>query len=336
MSIAAQDALELLVRAHSRQRLAHAYLVSGPKGSGKREIASRLGAHLLQCPESSVFTHPDAHVVSPESKSRRITVDQMRSLEQEIRMRSLRGGSKVALIFDADRMVPAAANAFLKTLEEPPRNTYLLLLSEQPEQLLETILSRCVQIPLRLQTPPQKSPPETEAEDLLCSYFASRKPTLQSGLWLAQQLHQLLAKSKEDLLEASRAEFKEEEKRLKQVVDPKWLEHFEETNAARVESAYLAQRQRVLDTLEAFWADVLLFQNQQPARHLQRCAQHTRVLAAELSPAAVLQRLEAVSTMRAHLDLSGISEPLALEHGILRAFAPAAYPSTPTSKMVRR
>ena len=332
MSLLAQDALTLLVNAHSKGRLAHAFLISGPKNSGKRELATGLCSHLLLCNPSDALAHPDAHSLAPESKSRKITIEQVRSLEQEIRMRSLRGGSKVALLFDADRLMPAAANAFLKTLEEPPPSTYIFLLSEQPEQLLETILSRCVLIPLRSKGAPDKSAAETDAEDLLCSYFASRKPSLQSGLWLAQQLQALLAKTKETILESAHSEFKAEEKRIKQAVDSKWIEKLEETNAARAEAAYIAQRQSILDTLESFWADVLLGQNQHPPRHLPRCSQHTSALASEMSSATVLRRIEAVAALRAHLEMSGISEPLALEHGILRAFAPdplSAKPSPP-------
>ena len=322
MSLAAAEALPLLLEAHTQNRLAHAYLITGPKGSGKKQLALGLCARLLGCPSGDTLTHPDLHALAPESKSRKITTDQMRELEGKIHVRSLCGGAKAALIFDADRLVPAAANAFLKTLEEPPPGTHIFLLSEQPEQLLETILSRCVQITLRATEHPEPTPAETGVAQLLCAFFAGKKPTLTGGLWLAQQLQGLLAQMKESLTDAMEAEFKAEEKRYKSVVDPKWLEQLEESYAARTEAAYIGERNRMVEVLEAFWADVLLTQNQRPARHLPLCAEHAVRMAEVLHPSDILSRVEALGKMRDQLGRSGVSEPLALEHGILCGFAP--------------
>lgn len=321
MSLAAPEALALLKQAHAHKRLAHAYLVTGPRGSGKRQLALGLCAHLLGCPPDNALSHPDVHHVAPESKSRKITVKQMRDLEQEIRMRSLRGGAKFAFVFDADRLVPEAANAFLKTLEEPPPGTHVLLLSEQPEQLLPTILSRCVEITLRAPSAPERSESELAAADLLNAFFSKRQHGLQAGLWLAQQLQGLLSATKEAISSAMESEYKAEEKQYKQIVDSKWLEQLEEAYAARTESAYLGERHRILEVFEAFWADVLLAQNERPPRHLPQCAEHAAQLAATLRPDEVLRRVEAVARMREQLAMSGVSEPLALECGILNGFA---------------
>ena len=87
-----------------------------------------------------MITHPDLRVVQPESKSRRIVIDQIRELEHAIQRKPLLAG-KVAIIHDAERMQPQAANAFLKTLEEPPEGSLILLLSTVPEAILETVLS---------------------------------------------------------------------------------------------------------------------------------------------------------------------------------------------------
>jgi DNA polymerase III subunit delta' len=322
MSLAATDALPLLKQAHAQNRLAHAYLITGPKGAGKRQLVLGLCARLLGCAPEETLSHPDLHSLAPESKSRRITTDQMRELEGKIHVRSLRGGAKAALIFDADRLVPAAANAFLKTLEEPPPGTHIFLLSEQPEQLLETILSRCVQVTLREVERAEPTPAESGVAELLCAFFAHKKPNLTGGLWLAQQLQGLLAQMKEALNDGMEAEFKAEEKRYKTVVDPKWLEQLEEGYAARTEAAYIGERNRMMEVLEAFWADVLLMQNERPARHLPTCADHAARLAAILHPADILSRVEALGKMRDQLGRSGVSEPLAIEHGILCGFAP--------------
>jgi DNA polymerase-3 subunit delta' len=322
MSLAATDALQLLKRAHSQNRLAHAYLFTGPKGSGKARLTLEVCACLLGCTPSEVAIHPDFHALAPESKSRRITTEQMRELEGKIHIRSLRGGAKAVAIADADRMGLAAANAFLKTLEEPPSGTHIFLQSEHHEQLLETILSRCVQVTLMAPKQVDASPAELAVADLICVFFSKKKPNLAGGLWLAQQLQELLARVRESLKEELEADFKAEEKRYKTMVDPRWLEQLEEAYAARTEAAYIGERNRMMEVLESFWADVLLTQKQRSARHLPVCRDHASQLAAILHTSDIFTRIEALGCMRDQLGRSGVSEPLAIEHGVLCGFAP--------------
>src|SRR3954452_21266069 len=120
MALSSGEALSLLQNAKQHDRLAHSYLITGPTGSGKRSLASDLCRLIVGSVNNDPFSHPDVHTVQPESKSRRIVIDQIRNLEGELRMRSLIGGAKVGVIFDAERLQPQASNAFLKTLEEPP------------------------------------------------------------------------------------------------------------------------------------------------------------------------------------------------------------------------
>ena len=154
MSFRYERALGLIELAHEKGRLAHAYLLMGPPGSGKEQIAMRMiamvnpaaaarGASSLEDLRSGTTT-----VVSPESKSRRITIETIRSLEHTLQMAAPGGVTKFAVIRDADRMTEQASNAFLKTLEEPPASSRLLLLTSRPEMLLETILSRCIRVQL--------------------------------------------------------------------------------------------------------------------------------------------------------------------------------------------
>jgi DNA polymerase-3 subunit delta' len=322
MPFPAPEALRLLTQAHSQDRLAHAYLITGPEGSGKRQLAAALCGHLLGCSPESAFSHVDVHSVAPESKSRRLVIEQIRSLEEKLRMRSLSGGKKFGILHDADRLQPQAANAFLKTLEEPPPGTHLLLLSAHPSQLLDTILSRCVEVPLREEARPALSSFEKSLVELLERFFTQKQPTLAAGLWLAQQFQMLLANAKESIRDTFEAEAKAEEQRYKQTVDPKWLEQREELYAARTEAAYLGQRSRLLELLEAFWTDVLLQQNAQTARHLPESAEFSQTLAGSLSAAEALRRVQAITRLREHLSMSGVHEALALECGLLEAFAP--------------
>lgn len=143
----------------SRPRHAHAYLLYGPAGIGKRVLAEHL-VHLLLCqrPEAgkacggckacqllAAGTHPDYFLLEPEEPEKPIRVDQVRELVQFVVQTAQLGGRKVVLLEPAEAMNLNAANALLKSLEEPSGDTVLLLISHQPSRLLPTIKSRCVQ-----------------------------------------------------------------------------------------------------------------------------------------------------------------------------------------------
>src|SRR6201998_2542082 len=156
MPFLVDEALGYLIRAKDGGRLAHSYLITGPDGSGKRDLVRKFFGELNQT--TAVEKHPDYHLVEPESKSRRILVEQIRQLEESLRMKSSEGAWKFGVIIDDDRMRPKANNAFLKTLEEPPLKSILCLLTAVPEALLETIQSRCIRIALRMPAVPALDP----------------------------------------------------------------------------------------------------------------------------------------------------------------------------------
>src|SRR2546427_10892283 len=169
MAFTRQAAIGLLRRAHNQKRLGHAYLISGPAGSGKREVAAELASTVNGPDAGDVFSSKarEIFVAEPESKSRRILIEQIRELEHGLQMRASNGRRKVAIIAEADRLQPQAANAFLKTLEEPPRNSLLLLLSALPEALPDTIVSRCIAIPLATSDERRGTAEEAELVNLL-------------------------------------------------------------------------------------------------------------------------------------------------------------------------
>lgn len=165
MSHTAEKSFELIKSAHERQRLAHAFLITGALGSGKEQLASRLislvngssdsgGMDLFGEPTEEKILPLDeqengwVRIIRPRSKSRQISVDDIRDLEHTLQLAAPSGETKVGVIVDADRMNEKAENAFLKTLEEPPDRTLLMLLTTKPQRLLPTILSRCVQVNL--------------------------------------------------------------------------------------------------------------------------------------------------------------------------------------------
>ena len=147
-----------LQQRRQQQRLPHALLLAGPPGLGKAEFARDLAQGLLceqptaegmacqQCRSCARFvamTHPDFLVVEPEEAGKAIKVDQIRELIRQFGLSSHQGGYRIAIVQPAEQMNLAAANSLLKTLEEPPADSLILLISASPSLLPATILSRC-------------------------------------------------------------------------------------------------------------------------------------------------------------------------------------------------
>jgi DNA polymerase-3 subunit delta' len=139
---------EIFSGAAKEGRLAHAHLLTGAPPAELESLGRGLAANLL---DADLEGHPDFFLLRPESKSRRVSIAQIRQLEHSLSRKPHRAPLKVALILEAERMCipPAeAANAFLKTLEEPPDHCLLLLTSDRPEALLPTVRSRCLTFPV--------------------------------------------------------------------------------------------------------------------------------------------------------------------------------------------
>jgi DNA polymerase-3 subunit delta' len=143
---------DVLWRAVQNGRLAHAYLFAGPEGIGKRLMAYALAKALFcthgngcgqcaACRKLDHGNHPDLHLLEPDGNS--IKIEQVRTIQRDLTLRPLEASRHVCLIEAADTMTVGAANALLKTLEEPRGDTLLVLLTCQPQRLLETIRSRC-------------------------------------------------------------------------------------------------------------------------------------------------------------------------------------------------
>jgi DNA polymerase-3 subunit delta' len=150
------QAFERVVR---RGRLAHAYLFTGPPGVGKRLFAGEMAKALLceappagrleacdHCPACLLVeagNHPDLLTVARPEEGMEVPIDVVRELCRGLSLKAARGRCKVAIVDDADDLNDAAANCFLKTLEEPPPGSVLILVGTSPERQLSTIVSRC-------------------------------------------------------------------------------------------------------------------------------------------------------------------------------------------------
>jgi DNA polymerase-3 subunit delta' len=159
-------AVELLVRAIEHDRLGHAYLITGPERIGKTTLA-RTFAQALNCTANRVQRpcdqcrscrliaqdhHPDVRLVQPEISGRgklTIKIEQIRELQKELNLSPYEARYRVAILQRFDKANLNAANAFLKTLEEPPEKVILLLTANDMDSLLPTIASRCRTVALR-------------------------------------------------------------------------------------------------------------------------------------------------------------------------------------------
>jgi DNA polymerase-3 subunit delta' len=151
--------IAILQTALRQDRIAHAYLFHGDEGIGKHLVALRFAQALncesgdesdacgacRSCLQIEARTHPDFLAITPDPELAhpQIKIEQIRELEQQIVYQPLVGRKKVFLIDEADRMTLGAANALLKTLEEPPDHSILLLVSGRPSALPATVRSRC-------------------------------------------------------------------------------------------------------------------------------------------------------------------------------------------------
>jgi len=141
--------LEMIENDIASNSLAHAYLLAGPSGIGKFSIAKML-VNILQCPnnlcnECSVCkqiqagSHPDTMVINEDGES--IKIEQIKEIISRLQM-TKQGEYKVLLIKGAEKLTPEAANCLLKTLEEPPRDTIIIMTTNNIREILPTIISR--------------------------------------------------------------------------------------------------------------------------------------------------------------------------------------------------
>jgi DNA polymerase-3 subunit delta' len=150
--------VRVLQRALANKTLAHAYLFSGEAGIGKKMTALALAA-AVHCPvvgeqggcgmcpacrKVATLGHPDVHFLLPDGDE--IKIDQIRQVQADLALKPFEGTIKVLIVDGAESMNQASSNAFLKTLEEPPGDALIILITALPQSLLATIRSRCQEL----------------------------------------------------------------------------------------------------------------------------------------------------------------------------------------------
>ncbi len=151
--------LNTLQGALTNQRLHHAYLFVGPEGVGKRTVAIALAKAIhcsnsagdfcgecIHCASIVDGNHADVRIIEPLAGKKEISIRQVRDLERDLRYRSFTGKRKIAVIDPAALMNASAQNALLKTLEEPPDNSLMILVTPNAGALLPTLRSRCLRL----------------------------------------------------------------------------------------------------------------------------------------------------------------------------------------------
>lgn len=210
--VAGSDSLLALWRDFLDGRMAHATLLSGESGIGKKTLARLLAQGLLcrgegtrpcgQCRDCKRFlahTHPDALFPVPAPKEKNIKIDALRQVIDALSRHSLEGGNRVILIENAERMTPQAQNCLLKTLEEAEESTFFLLTADVESAILPTIRSRCRVIRMQPWRPERiektllergVSPDRAHALSLYCEGSLGRALQMQEDetYWAAREL----------------------------------------------------------------------------------------------------------------------------------------------------
>lgn len=300
-----------------RDRLAQAYLVVGPVRPAGTELADRLLQRMMcaaagdrACGRCTACRHVREHVhvdvlwMEAQKKSRVISIEQIRDLQHLIYQTSFSGGWKAGVLSDADRMSAAAANAFLKTLEEPPARCVFLLLTNSPQGLLSTIVSRCQRIGVT------GAEEELQAEWLerLFQVLGDRRcGSVVESLARAGSVNGILAEMKA-LAEAE----------VNAGAEPEGADEDRETLEARVMARYRQKRSGVLRVMYRWHRDALMLACGAGAENLfyPQCRDALQA-AAGAGRRAAIERLSAVSDMYDDLERN-LWEGTVLSNGFAR------------------
>jgi DNA polymerase-3 subunit delta' len=304
MAFSETKALALLKHAFQEKRLGHAYLITGSSDATRQKLAEELAAIVLSSSLLEVKRHPDVHMVGPESKSRKIVTEQMRGLEEALSLKSQQDGYRVAIIHDAERMVLSAANAFLKTLEEPPDQTLLLLTTSLPEALLETIRSRCLRLSIESGEEPEQGEYQQKVTASMESFFSEgREYDVAAAFQLARRFQELLATIRAGATKAAEEEFQLEKKHFGKTTEGSWEGPREQYFKATAEASVLAERSLLLDAIAAYFGKKLSAVAQELAQNREEALR-------------LFRALDVVDRLQSSLE-AGVQEGLALEASFL-------------------
>ena len=317
MSFPFEQAQRLLMHARRSGRLPHALLFTGTPAAGTHRLALAMAAELNGAQATSLETlrHPMCRVLRPGSKSRKILIEDIRNVEPFLALRAAEGETKLVIILEADRMMEEAANAFLKTLEEPPPQTVIIMITEQPSRLLITILSRCVRVPLH---EGGNTLHLSEAQQAFLPAVTAALPLVGSdiaALALRADFQALLTERKEQITKRLTAAIKAEAKAIAEGTDIRdWEARQKDATAALIETEYLAEREQMLELLSLCLGQAVLLASHAP--DVNPITPEIASLAQARPIADLLQRMRALEALRTDLNFN-VNEALTLDSHLL-------------------
>ena len=262
MAFTPDQAEKLIMSAAGRGRLPHALLITGSPESGTYTLVLRLAHEFTgaSAEDISKLLHPMCRVIKPSSKLRTITIQAVREVEPFLAMRAEEGATKLVLVCEADRLSDDSANAFLKTLEEPPPQTLIILVTHLPERLLPTIRSRCIR--LDLMEPMSCSVHLTPAQQKFLPAVQSAMAHMGSdvaALALRADFQTVLEHYREDITRRITSALKEESKAYSEGTDVRdWEARQKDVTSALIETEYLSTRVQMLELLQICFRQAVL------------------------------------------------------------------------------
>jgi DNA polymerase-3 subunit delta' len=218
--------------------------------------------------------------------------------------------------------MPQAANAFLKTLEEPPDHSLLILVTALPEALLDTIRSRCIELSLRAPDAKALTVEEAELVGELFRIIGSDGFSVITALRFSRIFLGILGKARERIATEHGDLLTRDQTAYKQTTDGIWLKDREERLSALTESRYVKARANlILKMIEAL-GDTLRAKYESPFLDLPEFRTSSVNLAGRVSSSELLKRLDALQSLMDYLSRN-VQEALAIEVAFLEAFGPA-------------
>lgn len=330
--------IEIFIRSLVKNRLGHAYLIVGCETQELDLVASFISAVVLcqnksksivgqdlylepcgQCNSCMMVKcgrHPDIFWIRPSGKLRQIRVDHIRALEEHLNLKGSFSPWRIAIIAEAERMNINAANAFLKTLEEPPPQVIIFLLSIEPERLLATIRSRCLRIDLaRTEIRKWSEAQLSWLRDLIDEIFSKRNFVgIYNSLYsLLKHLQSLYLHIEEAMPELSPEE--------KEAIDKEIAEEIEVQREEAIQAEYRKRRQFFLKVLLWWLRDVWLATRGIDAEkwEVKELADITQSVAKKLESENVRMALIKIEETLSWLD-TNVPEANVLELMLLRLY----------------
>ena len=311
------DAFALVRASHKNGRLPHAFILAGePRGAGTSlavDICRMLLCREKTLCDASTFCadcdlverrmHADTLWIEPEKKSRVIGVDTVRETILPWAVAgSYSGGWKICVMLFADRLNESAANAFLKTLEEPAEHTLFLLVTDSPETLLPTILSRCQRINLSEGRRVPAEPWRSKTQTILAAHSTASALRVYAT---AGALVDLFDEIKTHAEELGREQRKNSE-----------IEEDAETSAAWVSARAKEMRAAVFATIKEWYRDILVMTSCPPEkesdnRHFN--PEYSEIIASKAAacePKLAIQFIKMTDEMMSQIENRNIRETL--------------------------